>query len=467
MATRPTITSERANATSAGILNRIRKEGYVAGAPTAADTKESIAQMGEYINGFQSRRNEFVDAMMNLVVLQYIIAQEYTNEWNFANRGLMEYGETLEEIFINPAKSEPYNATYPTVAAYLEDRFKNRKPDILAAMHTINFQKKYPVKIVLNQLNKCFRSVRGVIELSNQISSSLYVGFELDNKIMLKYVLCRLALDGKIVNITVDGIDTKDHIENTIAVIKKVSNDLTNMRTGYTLSRDAVTRTLINDQIDIITNEADAYISVKSLAYAFNKEEQDFLGKKVRINEWTEYELSRLSDLLTPEGAAEKVVPFTDAELTTLATIVGYIIDKDFLMQVDQLVEMVNDGPAGADMSWMYFLHHWAYFGASMFKNAVVFSTGTGSITSVTVTPATASMAKGSSMQMTATIVSSGIIDQDVVWTCTEGATIDSYGRITITADPAGVGEDPVTVTVTATSVADSTKTGTATITVV
>jgi uncharacterized protein YjdB len=97
-----------------------------------------------------------------------------------------------------------------------------------------------------------------------------------------------------------------------------------------------------------------------------------------------------------------------------------------------------------------------------MFKNANVLTTSTGSITSVTVSPATATMAAGSSLQLEATIVSSGIIDQDVQWTCTEGATIDSFGRITIDADATSAS----TITVTATSVADSTKAGTATITV-
>ena len=165
---------------------------------------------------------------------------------------------------------------------------------------------------------------------------------------------------------------------------------------------------------------------------------------------------------MTPRGASQNVVPFTDAELTILGTIVGYIIDEKFLMQVDQLVELAEDGMAGNNLSWQYVLHHWAYFGASMFKNAIVFTTSDGSITSVTVTPATATMAAGSSMQMTATIVSSGIIDQDVIWSCTEGASIDTYGRITIDADATSAS----TITVTATSVADSTKTGTATITV-
>ena len=462
MATRPIIKSLNANATSSGILNHIVQNGYLAGAPQVDNTVQSIAQMGEYINGYQPRRNEFVEALMNLVAIQVIIHEEYSNPWSFALQGTMDYGESLEEVFVNPARPENYNANYETIDAYLKDRFGDRTADILAAMHTINFEKKYVTTIKLKQLNKAFRSADGVANLTNEIAASLYTGFEHDNFLMLKYVLDRLVLDGKIVAKKVAGLSTQANIEDTLVEIRKVSNELTFKEAGYTLSRDALTQTPIPKQIDILTIDTDASVSVKALAYAFHKEEQDFLGKRILKNDWNAYDLERLGELLTPRGAAEKVVPFTDAELTILGTVVGYIIDEKFLMQVDQLVELAEDGMAGNNLSWQYVLHHWAYFGASMFKNAVVFTTSDGSITSVTVTPATASMAKGSSMQMTAAIVSSGIVNQDVTWSCTEGASIDTYGRITIDADATSASE----ITVTATSVADSTKTGTATITV-
>lgn len=462
MATRPTIKSLNANATSSGILNHIVQNGYLAGAPQVDNTVQSIAQMGEYINGYQPRRNEFVEALMNLVAIQIVIHEEYSNPWSFALQGTMDYGESIEEVFVNPARPENYNANYETIDAYLKDRFADRTADILAAMHTINFEKKYVTTIKLKQLNKAFRSADGVANLTNEIAASLYTGFEHDNFLMLKYVLDRLVLDGKIVAKKVAGLSTQANIEDTLVEIRKVSNELTFKEAGYTLSRDALTQTPIPKQIDILTIDTDASVSVKALAYAFHKEEQDFLGKRILKNDWNAYDLERLGELLTPRGAAEKVVPFTDAELTILGTVVGYIIDKEFLMQVDQLVELAEDGMAGNNLSWQYVLHHWAYFGASMFKNAVVFTTSDGSITSVTVTPATASMAKGSSMQMTATIVSAGIVDQDVTWSCTEGASIDTYGRITIDADATSAS----TITVTATSVADSSKTGTATITV-
>lgn len=466
MATRPQISSLAAKTTSAGILNYIMQNGgssYFAGAPEANETDESIRNLGQFIMGYQPRRNAFVNALVNLIGYQIIVYNEYRNPWSWALRGNMATGETIEEVFVNPARPENYKANM-TVDDFLKDRFGNRIPEILAAYHTINFQKKYAVKIYRNQLDRAFRSMDGVVGLLNYIVDSLYKGFEHDSFIMLKYVLHRTALDGKMKVAKVAGVDTKDNIEDTLQVIKKVSNDITFMVNGYTISREALTLTPIANQMDIISTDVDAAVSVKALAYAFNKEEMDFLGKRILVNEWTPYDLERLGELLRAKDTDPVVIPFTEDELATLKAIKAFVIDKDFLMQVDKVVEMEGGEGGENDMSYMYFLHHHAYFGASLFKNAIVFTTSTPVINSVTVSPATATLSAGAQLNMSADIETSGIVNADVIWSvgADDHATIDAYGLLTVNSD-AQKGDR---ITVTAVSVADGSKSGTATITV-
>ena len=465
MATRPNLMGINPKATSSGILNWVMENGgssYFAGAPRADETDVSIRALGQYIMGYQPRRNDFVNALINLIAMQIIVHDQYTNPWSWALRGTMTTGETIEEIFVNPARSENYNP-HMTIDEFLRDRFGNRVPEILAAYHTVNFRKKYAVKIYRNQLEKAFRSLSGVRSLIDYIVQSLYKGFEHDNFIMLKYVLHRTALDGKMAVVKVPGVDTEENIKTTLTLVKKISNDMTFLADGLTLSKEAVTKTDIPKQMDIIGTDVDANVSVRALAYAFNKEEMEFLGKRVLVNEWTAYDLARLSDLLTPLDATQKVIPFTEEELNTLKTIKAFVVDRDFLMQVDEVVEILPAEGGQNDMSYMYFLHHHAYFGASIFKNAVVFTTSTPVINSVTVTPATASLSKGAQLNMTANIATSGIVNSDVTWEVSDAskATIDSYGLLTIKSDAAAGN-----ITVKATSVADPTKNGTATITI-
>jgi len=85
-------------------------------------------------------------------------------------------------------------------------------------------------------------------------------------------------------------------------------------------------------------------------------------------------------------------------------------------------------------------------------------------VTSVTVSPSTATVAKGGAQQFSATISGSNNPAQTVTWTLTGGAsgtTISSSGLLTVSAN-----QNPGTLTVRATSTVDTGKSGTATVTV-
>ena len=86
-------------------------------------------------------------------------------------------------------------------------------------------------------------------------------------------------------------------------------------------------------------------------------------------------------------------------------------------------------------------------------------------VTSVTVAPDTATVAKGATQKFTAAVEGDEGVAQTVNWTVTGGAkagtAITADGTLTVAAD-----ETAATLTVTATSTVDSTKKGTATVTV-
>ncbi|WP_222429929.1 cadherin-like beta sandwich domain-containing protein [Paenibacillus cremeus] len=86
------------------------------------------------------------------------------------------------------------------------------------------------------------------------------------------------------------------------------------------------------------------------------------------------------------------------------------------------------------------------------------------SVTSVTVSPSTASVVQGGSQQLTATVSVVGGAAQTVTWSSSDASnkvTVDNTGKVTVAS-----GSTPGTYTITATSTADSTKKGTSTITV-
>lgn len=90
-----------------------------------------------------------------------------------------------------------------------------------------------------------------------------------------------------------------------------------------------------------------------------------------------------------------------------------------------------------------------------------------GTVSTVTVSPATASIAKGASKVFTATVAGEGAVSNGVLWSVAgssavkAGTKIDESGNLTIASN-----ETNTSLTVTATSKQDGTKTGTAAVTV-
>ena len=124
----------------------------------------------------------------------------------------------------------------------------------------------------------------------------------------------------------------------------------------------------------------------------------------------------------------------------------------------------------GEGLYWNYWYHVWKTFSVSPFANAIVFVPGTPSITSVEVSPATATVSAGQTILLTATVVTSNFASKAVDWTVVDsttsepvdGVSINVYGELSVGADV----DTGTELTVTATSVVDSTKKDTATITV-
>ena len=99
---------------------------------------------------------------------------------------------------------------------------------------------------------------------------------------------------------------------------------------------------------------------------------------------------------------------------------------------------------------------------ASPFANAVAFVTGAPTVTSVTVTPATLSLAKGAAAQLGVSVVTTNFAPQSVTWSSdNEKVKVDNRGYVTVDATAAS-GK----VNITATSTFDPTKTGKCEITV-
>lgn len=460
MATRPIV--KNLNATSVGILNWVlaNQSGYLAGAPAVQNTVESIRQVGEFINAYQPRQNQFLSSLVNRIGLVIVSSKAYSNPWKWIKKGTLDYGEAIEDIYVNLAKVENFHADGST-NDLLADLFGTRKPDVQAAFHQMNFQKKYPVTVSEDQLRTAFTSFDGVNNLIEYIVQSLYTAFEYDELCVYQYMLGRLAIEGKIKSITIPAVVDKDTAEGAVEAIKNVSDEMTFLKTKYNMA-GVFTHTAKTEQYVLKSIDVNNKLSVKVLAPAFNMDEVTFAGHQVLLDDYDEAKLVRMNELL---GDNPEFVAFTEDEVSKLRNIKAYVLDEGFLFQYDKLVKMTEQNIPN-ELKWNYFLHHWALFSASPFKNACAFTTDVADVTEIAVTPSEASIFTGQTMQFEATVKGTGLFDADVEWSIaganSEDTVINRSGQLTIGKD-----EDAESITVTATSVAKSSVAGEATVAVI
>lgn len=452
MATKPIVqTMKNSPEAIAKILNTIRDNGtadyqsYVPKAdPEAAD---SVRAIGSVLMDYVALRNEFVSALMNRIGLVLITSKAYQNPLAVFKKGFLDYGETIEEVFVSLAQPYEYDPSMTT------EVFKKYESDIRSAFHHINYKKFYPVTINDRMLRQAFLSWAGVADLIDRIVESMYSGMNYDEWLVTKFLLARLLIDGRIKAVTVADVNSDP--TKAVTDIKAESNALRFMNSGHNMA-GVRNYTDYTDQYIITTSRADAVIDVNVLASAFNMDKAEFMGHRLMVDSFDNLDTERLDILMKNQPGY--TTP-SAVDLALLKNVVAVIVDRDFFVIVDNLLQMEEQKNAGT-MSWNYFLHTWKVISASPFAQAVAFTTDTPSVTGVTVSPKAASGNKGNVIQFTAAVDTNGLASKAVKWSCTDGGQIDIYGNLTILESAS------TTITVTATSVADPDKSDNASVSV-
>lgn len=443
---------------TAEILNTIRDNAsanYRDYVPVADPTdQQSVRNIGGIIMNYPALQNEYLNALMNRIGRVIITSKLFYNPWSGLKKGLLEFGETVEEIFVNIAKPFQFD---PAVAE--SEVFKREIPDVRAAFHILNYQKFYKATISNDQLRQAFLSWQGITDLIAKIVDSMYTGANYDEFLTMKYMLARNILQGRM-NVTEVAPVSAENAKTIVSTIKGVSNIWEFPSTNYNLS-GVTTQTDKRDQIILLNAKFDAVIDVEVLAVAFNMEKAEFMGNRILVDSFGALDTARLNLLFKDDP---NYVPLSQEELSALDAIPAVMVDRDWFMIFDNFYNF-TENYNGQGLYWNYFYHTWKTFSVSPFANNTVYVAGAPTVTSVTVTPATATVLKGQSLHLTANVVTTNFAPKSVTWTMTGNTSqdthIDIYGNLFVAED-----ETETTITVTATSTFDNTKTETSTITV-
>ena len=392
------------NASTLDILNVIRQNAsyaYQQSVPAVTQNTD-IPKVGEIIYGTPAFANEFINALVNRIATVRMQSATFNNPYTRLKKGYLEFGETVEEIFVGLAKAVNYD---PEKAPSRE--FKRTLPDVRSAFHAINWRVMYPITIQDEDLRMAFMNVDGVTSLIAKIVDQVYTGAEYDEFLLFKYLLIKAITKGAF---KPESIGDLTDMKVPATKFRGTSNILPFMSNEY---NEAMVRTTTPKDRQVIFMDANfnASFDVNVLASAFNMEKADFMGSLFLIDNWTSFDNERFDVIRANSDGLEEV---TSAELTLLGNVKAVIMDENWFQVYDNNNKMTEKYVASG-LYWNYFYHTWKIISHSPFANAVVFVTSSATTTA----PAT----------LTATIMEKEVSDSATIFTIDLSASNANLAR--------------------------------------
>lgn len=357
------------NASTIDILNTIRANAsleYQNSVPEVTKATD-IPKVGEVLYGYPALANQFINALVNRIALVRVNSATFNNAYAELKKGYLEFGETVEEVFVGIAKAREFSAEKAEAR-----ELKRTLPDVRSAFHTMNYRVQYPVTIQDEDLRMAFLSVNGVQDLIAKIVDAVYTAAEYDEFLLFKYLMIKAITAGKMYPIAFDDAD----IKNAAKAFRGTSNQLTFMSTKYNAS-GVHTTTPRADQYIFMDSTFNAEFDVDVLASAFNMDKATFIGKLKLIDDWTTFDNERFDVIM---AGSDMIEPITAQELALMANVKAVLIDSEWFQVYDNANRMTEKYVASG-MYWNYFYNVWKTVSSSPFSNAVVFVTDSATIT--------------------------------------------------------------------------------------
>lgn len=372
------VAQNKLTASTLDIMNVIRKnasEEYRAKVPEVNEI-DDIVKVGQIIYGTPAFANQFVNSLVNRIALVLMESATFNNPYALLKKGYIDFGETIEDIFVNIAQVVEYD---PNKAKSRE--FARTFPDVRTAFYKMNWRVMYPLTVQNEDLKLAFLAENGVTDLITKLIDSITRAYEYDEFLLFKYLIIKAIAKGKMYPVAVDGSDLK----NYASAFKATRNKLQFMKEDY---NEAHVKNNTDDTNLCVFLDADfdAQFDVNVLASAFNMDKANFIGRRFLIDDWTTFDNDRWNTIRqntieTLNGDTSGVVEeVTAEELALMEDVHGLVIDERWFQVYDNLIQM-KETQVSSGLYWNYFYHSWKTIAHSPFANAIVFVDNTATTT--------------------------------------------------------------------------------------
>ena len=336
-----------------GILNAVRIDAtdyYKDRVPVA--TQKNIKEYGASLQKDKKLYNEFVECLSGRIGLTIVGSQDFTNPLKRFKKGLLRFGDTIQDIFVDIATAE--GVFDPTGANPLG----RRKDDVVCYYHKVDRKDKYVKSISRPQLLGAFTSAEKIGDFISAQMNALYAGAEYDEYLATIELLGQFKpfMQEYAVPDVMTTISTSN-LTGLVKTLKKAKSDLKFMSRKHNYT--GVMKKSDKDVTLVIRKDVYAELDVEVLAAAFNMEKTEFIGKVLEVENF---------------GSLDNFALDGNFAMPSTKNVVAMLVDDNLVQIYDQLQEMATIyNPDGLFEN--YFYHIWQVLSCRKFENAVVFTT--------------------------------------------------------------------------------------------
>ena len=337
------------------ILDAIRNQGsldYQLRIPSA--TQAGVDSVLRNLTDYRPAWNEFESALINRIGMMIGRSKTYLNPLREFKKGLLEFGDTIEEYQVGLLKAHNYNPDHD----YMEKALFGRElVEVQSNFHRINREDFYKLTINEDLLKRAFLSNDGLSKFVSDLMTAPTNSDEWDEFLLMCNLLTQYENSGGFFRITVPGVSdinsTAEEAKRALRLVRQTGELMRFPNTHYNAARMPTFATP-DDLILLTSPEFRAAVDVEALAAAFNIDKADIPYRMITL-------------------PREHVgIPDFEAILTT----------SDFFQVYDVKVETSSQfNPINLHTN--YFWHHWQVISASRFVPSVMFTTGAGSVIDV------------------------------------------------------------------------------------
>ena len=368
--------------TNAEILNTIRANAsseYQERVPEALGVGGNVSNV---FNQYPTMKNEFLQALTNKIARTLFYSKVFANPLKALHKGMLPYGYSLEQIFVNMAESKGFWEHWDVSGDAVKDLVGMKKPDIKTLYIERNFAYKYKTTISDQQLRVAFTEQNGLSRLVEQVVSSVYSKAYFDEFNDMKRILKAHAKAMYLGYDSSTGKATEKALSNTVlpngkneAVMvigeyatqeakgKAISKAIRTVAGKMAFPTDTYNSAGVNQWserqqlIYITTPEEQAELDVEVLANAFNMDKADVNVRVIVVDELpSEFNIESAKSAKQTEYGTVLSCALSATRDNRTCKCRGILMDSDFIQAYDTLIE-TRTFDNGEGLYTNYFFH--------------------------------------------------------------------------------------------------------------